>query len=113
MNLDDIDLNDKDFKVKDIPSYQLIYRDVTLEIDNKIWWQEILDTIKLDKVLTKVEFIDEFKNDQLIKESKKRISFRLVLDLGAQPSSADIASNLDSITNSLAKNNKLSRPTII
>ena len=113
MNLDEIDLNDKDFKVEDIPSYQLIYRDVTLEIDNKIWWQEILDTIKLDKVLTKVEFIDEFKNDQLIKESKKRISFRLVLDLGAQPSSADIASNLDSITNSLAKNNKLSRPTII
>ena len=113
MNLDDIDLNEKDFKVEDIPAYQLVYRDVTLEIDNKIWWQEILDSIKLSEVLTDVKFIGEFKNDQLIKESKKRISFRLVLDLGAQPSSSDITSNLVSITNSLIKNNKLNKPTII
>jgi phenylalanyl-tRNA synthetase beta subunit len=113
LNLDDIELDEKEFKVKKIPNYQLIYRDVTLEIDNKIWWQEILDTIKLDKVLKKIEFIGEFKNDHLIQENKKRISFRLVLDLGAQPSSSDITSNLDNITDTLIKHPKLNKPTII
>lgn len=113
IDLDSIIIEEKDIQVQNSINYQLIYRDVTMELDNKIWWQDILDCIKLNKILNKIEFMSEFKNNLLLEENKKRVSFRLGMDLGAQPSSDEITSTLNTITASLIKNPKLNNPIII
>lgn len=113
INLDSLDIGIRDIRSKAVDSYQLISRDITLELDNKIWWQQIVDSLDINDVLKKVEFIDEFKNDDLIKINKKRISLRLILDMGAQPSSQEISSAMSGITNKLLKNSIFKGSTIV
>ncbi len=113
IDIDRLDISMKDFKVQNIANYQLISRDVTLEIDNDIWWQQLQDSIKLNEELKKIEYIDEFINDDLEKANKKRISFRLILDLGAQPTSQEITNIVDNITKNLLKKELFKNSTVI
>ena len=113
IDIDRLDINIKDFKAKDVENYQLILRDVTIELDDAIWWQQIKDCIRLDDAIKKIEFVGEFKNDDLKKANKKRISFRLILDLGAQPTSQEISNIVNKITQNLLKNKVFKNSTII
>lgn len=113
LNLDDLDISRKDFKVYDVEKYQLISRDITLELEDNIWWQQIVDSLDMDDILKDIQFIDEFKNDDLIKQNKKRISFRLMLDMGAQPNSQEIVKAVDSISKKLLNSKILKKPIIV
>lgn len=113
LNLDSLDISKKDFKAYDVAKYQLISRDVTIELDANIWWQEIVGILEPDEILKKVEFVDEFTNDKLVVSGKKRISLRLMLDMGAQPNSQEIVKTVDDIANKLLSNKSLKKPTII
>lgn len=68
--------------------YQVIYKDITVELDNYILYSDVIK--KLGDGLHSVKFIDEYANDDLKVESRKRLTIRIGLDLGPNPKNDEI-----------------------
>lgn len=100
-------------KVNQVPNYQLIERDITIEISNKTWWNTIEKIITKNQSIYKVVFLSDYSNDDLRKNSKKRISFRLIIDCGAQPTVAEIDKTQSDIINDLAKTKEIASFKVI
>lgn len=112
----DVDLLLKLKKEKNIgliPHYQLIERDITIEVDTKIWWQHILQELKKVEQIKKVVNVSEFCNDKLDSKNKKRISFRIVLDLGANPKTSNINHVYEKICTRLVSSKDIGKSEII
>jgi len=77
-------------KIKALPllPYQVIYKDITVELNSTILYSDIVK--KLGDVLYSVKFIDEYTNDNLKAESRKRLTIRVGLDLGPNPKNDEI-----------------------
>ncbi len=102
-------LNYKQSVLRQVPLYQLIDRDITLELSDKAWWQDIKQTLQgIEKVIN-VDFISEFSNDSLQEKSKKRISFKVVLDCGPQPESQEIDTAISNIIQKLEMSDKIGK----
>lgn len=80
--------------------YQLVSRDLTIEFNRDVLWQNIEKVFALQKNVTRVKFIDEFIDSTLEATNTKRISLRLWLDCGAQPKQEDIATLVEQIQHS-------------
>lgn len=101
-----------EFKPKAIQKavpYQLIERDVTLEINNDVWWQSICGSLEKVKNIVKLEYIGDFSNKELEEKSKKRLSFKIVLDCGPQPTTDEIESELQKQIEALKHNKDLGK----
>jgi phenylalanyl-tRNA synthetase beta subunit len=68
--------------------YQVIYKDITVELDNYILYSDVVK--KLGDGLHSAKFIDEYANDDLKVESRKRLTIRIGLDLGPNPKNDEI-----------------------
>ena len=86
--------------LKTIPSYQIVYRDITVELDETVLYQSIKKILE-DKVFS-VQYKSEFQNDELKKSSKKRITITIGIDLGPNPTSDEIAQQLTKSTKLIA-----------
>jgi phenylalanyl-tRNA synthetase beta subunit len=76
--------------VEPIPEYQLIIRDVSLEIDEAIQWQMIERILRRQKAVFSVEFLNTFADAKLHQVGRRVLSCRLRLDAGPQPSAERI-----------------------
>jgi len=62
---------------KPLPQFPSIERDIAIEIDNKVKWQEIKDLVtEISPLLTSVELFDIYKGKH-ISEGKKSVAFRM------------------------------------
>ena len=113
IQLDKLDISIKEFQSQTANDYQLIKRDVTLELDGDIWWQQIVDSTSFDDNTKKIEFIGEFENEKLRKIGRKRLSFSLTLDLGPQPTSQEITRYVNSTVKKIQNTAGLKNSIII
>ena len=79
--------------------YQIIYKDITVELDNNILYSDIVK--RLGDGLYSVKFIDEYANDDLKVESRKRLTIRVGLDLGPNPKNDEINKIIKKYENNL------------
>ncbi|MSR68343.1 hypothetical protein EXS66_00975 [Candidatus Saccharibacteria bacterium] len=70
------------------PTYQIIYRDLTIELADVTIYQSI-SRLLVNKFYS-VRYKVEFQNDELKKSSKKRLTITIGIDLGPNPTSAQI-----------------------
>lgn len=100
---------------KSVPSlpYQLVSRDLTLELSNEILWQDIALITKSQKHVSRVQFIQEFTSEELTGANKKRVSMRIWIDCGANPSQKEIAKYMNSIENGLLTSSTISKSKIV
>jgi phenylalanyl-tRNA synthetase beta subunit len=70
--------------------YQLVERDVTVEVENDILWQGLLDALTKQSDVISVQYLDEFADTDKVKTGHKRVSFRLSFDLGPNPNQVEI-----------------------
>lgn len=77
-------------QAKDVPSYQLVSRDINIELDDDVMWQTVRDLIKKDQAIFAVEFLSGFADEKLTDKNQKRLAIRLVFDLGPKPTQAEI-----------------------
>ena len=74
--------------VKEPVQYQLIKKDLTLELDSLATFAEA--SSQLEGLVKGVEFKSEFTSKELNSASKKRITLGLTLDLGPNPKAKEI-----------------------
>ncbi|MEI7818624.1 MAG: phenylalanine--tRNA ligase beta subunit-related protein [bacterium] len=79
------------------PDYQLVMRDVTFEVPQTVWWQDIAQLLKPVDQLWSFEFLRSFQSPEMLIKGRHSITVRLLLDLGAQPSSGKIEKTLNLI----------------
>jgi phenylalanyl-tRNA synthetase beta subunit len=87
--------------------YQLISRDVTLEVEKNVLWQTIELLYAAQAGVERTKFLDEFSDADLKKNNRKRVSLRIWLDCGAQPKQAEIAAATDSIEKAILGSKEL------
>ena len=71
--------------VRPVPDYQLVVRDITLELFDTVAWQRLHDEMIQFDELVSFEYTDVFQDEQLASQSRRAITVRLRLDGGAQP----------------------------
>ncbi len=86
--------------------YQLNQRDITIEVDSNVWWQDVVDNLTTSDNIRKVQLVSVFINPELIKINKKRLSIRIVLDCGSNPSLKYISKSVDKCVAKLRKHKK-------
>ena len=75
-------------KVKEPIPYQLVNKDISLELGNMITFYEVRACLK--DLVSKVAFKQEFTSEELDKSDSKRMTVSVELDLGPNPKSEDI-----------------------
>ena len=87
----------------DVPAYQLVTRDVNVEVATQVMWQDVEVAAKSIAHLTEIEYLSSFSDEALAKNSKKRFAIRLVFDLGPNPTQNQIADATKQAEHKLAK----------
>lgn len=93
IDLDQITQLQGGVKALAIPPYQLIRKDITVELPVEVLWQAIVESIGNNT--EKLEFGGEFSNDELQEIGRKRVSMIVHFDLGPNPTSAEIQKSMD------------------
>lgn len=83
INIEKLVLDKSIREVRLLPAHQLVTRDITVEVSDGVWWQEIVDV--LPEFVLRPSFKGEFVNSELARVSRKRVSFTVEFDLGATP----------------------------
>ena len=69
-------------------AYQLVSKDISIELDDITTFYEVKSCI--EKLVHKVVFRQEFSSDDLSKQSRKRLTFTVIMNLGPNPTSEQI-----------------------
>ncbi len=93
--------------------YQLVSRDLTLELPNEVLWQNIALIVKSQKRISRVQFLQEFASEELTKTNKKRVSMRIWIDCGANPSQKEITKYMSAIESTLLADKTLKQVKIV
>jgi phenylalanyl-tRNA synthetase beta chain len=88
--------NKKTISAKPPLPYQIVYKDITIELPQPVLYQEIAN--KISKTLHSVEFLYDFQNDELKQSKRKRITIKVGLDLGPNPKAQDISISVEKST---------------
>jgi len=83
-------ITSKERVAANVATYSYLQRDFTIEVDKSCQWQDVVDTLQIKNELIKLEFVANFSDDRLKIENRKRLSFRVWLDCGPQPSQQQI-----------------------
>lgn len=103
--------NNKLAKIDDLLPYSPVVRDIAIEIDNNVFWQDIKRALLKNSFVIKANFLNDFADQKLSATERKSMAFRVVMDVGPQPKSEDISKNLDAIISNLKKLNNLKNLT--
>ncbi len=88
---------EKPNKIEEPAAYQLINKDLSLEVDNLVTFYEVRQ--KLSGLVREVTFISEFVSEALKKDGRKRISLGLTMDMGPNPTGEQIRGLLQNCAN--------------
>lgn len=89
--------------VKPLPDYQLIQRDMSLELKTSQSWQSLTEAAASYSKLVRWEYMDTYSDEALKKAERQVITVRLRLDLGPQPSAKEIAAAQSSLMQTMQK----------
>jgi len=91
----------KDFTIKAKPllPYQIVYKDITIELPINTLYSEV--KLVLHGITHSVDFVDEFISDELLNSSRKRLTTKVGFDLGPNPKSDEISKHLQSCSKKL------------
>lgn len=78
------------YPIRSLPPYQLVTRDLSLELPDLVLWQSVASVLDSVKHVWQVEFMSAYREPKLEEAGRKVVTARLWLDLGAQPSLSDI-----------------------
>ncbi len=106
-------LTPKYAKIEPALGYQLNQRDITIEVDNNVWWQDVVDILVASDNIKNIQLLSVFVNPNLIKMNKKRLSIRIVLDCGPNPSLKQISKSVDKCVARLRRYNQLKNLKIL
>lgn len=95
----------EEITIKHAPGYQLVQRDISLEVPDGVWWQQISASLKSRAEIWKVYWKHEFTNEELIEKKRRVLTFRVLLDLGAQPNSDRIDTSMNNLITHLVQEN--------
>ncbi len=87
--------------------YQLISRDITVEVLDQTLWQDLELLILAHQQVVRVNFLQEFTDEELIAKGRKRVSMRVWIDCGANPKQKAIANLLKDIEDGLLNKKNL------
>lgn len=91
-----------------IPSYQFIIRDIALELDEAILWQDLkAKVLKASAKIVKIEFVSQFQNELMQESGHKSLAWRAWLDMGANPKLVEIDKEINTITTKLVQDKSL------
>jgi phenylalanyl-tRNA synthetase beta subunit len=82
-------------KLRSLPEYQLIQRDISLESNNDLSWQDITSTIIQNKNVVSWEYLNAYADKSLNDAGRRVITGRVRLDLGVRPSLESINKEVD------------------
>lgn len=99
LDIENIINSDFTIKAKPLLPYQIIYKDITIELPMATLYTEL--KTKLNGIAHSVDFVDEFSNEELINSSRKRLTIKVGFDLGPNPKSDEISSHLEACTKKL------------
>ncbi len=88
-------------RLKSTPDYQLVERDISLEVPDTVWWQTIEQVLATTSSVWSVTWLDQFQDEKLLKENRRVLTFRLILDLGNRPKLERVNLTLNKITTQL------------
>jgi phenylalanyl-tRNA synthetase beta subunit len=91
----------KEEVVEPVAVYSYIDRDFTIEVDRSCQWQSVIDALPKKNELIRLEFVSYFSDESLVSKNKKRLSFRVWLDCGSQPSQKQISLASDRVLGAL------------
>lgn len=83
--------------LKPAPEYQLVQRDVSLEAPAAVWWQQIRQVCRGCDEVWDTYWLEDFSNEDLRQNNRRVITFRLLLNLGSQPSNDLIDATMNKI----------------
>ena len=84
---------------KPLLPYQIIYKDITVELPQEVLYQDIAKN--LEKSVLSIEFLYDYQDNDLKDISRKRITIRVGLDLGPNPKTEDISSKVSALAVSI------------
>jgi phenylalanyl-tRNA synthetase beta chain len=103
----------KEEVVGPVAVYSYIDRDFTIEVDRSCQWQSIVDALPKKNELIRLEFVSYFSDESLVSKNKKRLSFRVWLDCGAQPSQKQISLAHDQVLGALKSSKSVGKYKLI
>lgn len=68
-----------------IPDYQLVVRDMSLELSADVTWQMLKDVLATSDSVLSYEYLDQYQDEALQKKSRKSITLRIRIDGGPRP----------------------------
>lgn len=89
--------------VQPLPSYPLIVRSLTVECNEACLWQPIQKSLQKHDFVVSAEYVGEYQDEQLAKQSTKRISMKLLMDLGDKAEQVAIDQALSKAIDGLRK----------
>jgi phenylalanyl-tRNA synthetase beta subunit len=90
-------------KIRSLPDYQLVQRDISLEASSDLSWQDIGSVIGKVKAVVGWEYLDSYTDKQLDAMGRRVITGRVRFDLGSRPSLEQINRQADLLLASLQK----------
>lgn len=94
-------------KINDLLPYSPVVRDIAIEVDKNVFWQDIKRALLKNSFVLKADFLNDFQDQKLRAAKRKSMAFRVVMDVGSQPKSESISKNIDTIIRNLKKINSL------
>jgi phenylalanyl-tRNA synthetase beta subunit len=98
-----IDSNREIMALPPLP-YQVVYKDMTVELQDVVMYGDLKKSIQ--DLVYSVSFVDEYKNEELEKNAKKRVTIRAGFDLGPNPKTEEISLVLEKCEQALQKSQK-------
>lgn len=92
LNIQDIIESKRSIVAQEPIPYQIITKDISLELDNNTTFYDVRSC--LQAIVKQVVFKHEFNSDELTSASRKRLTVSIVVDLGPNPTSAQIQETL-------------------
>lgn len=89
--------------VRPLPSYPLVVRSLTIECSEACMWQPIQKSLQKQDFVVSVEYVGEYQDEQLVKQSAKRVSVKLYMDLGDKSEQKSIDQALSKSIDGLRK----------
>lgn len=86
-----------------IPDYQLVVRDVTLEVAESLPWQSLHDELITFTELVSFQFMGVYQDEKLAKQKRRAITIRLRLDGGSQPDGGAMQKLVEGYITAIAK----------
>jgi len=92
-------LHQTPIQTKPVPAYQLIERDLSLELSDEVLWQDVAGLLQKHAQVYQTRLIDQYRDQH--NPTKHTLTVRISLDCGPQPAADEIQKVVDGLIRQL------------